>query len=60
MISFIIKALIALVGLGSAAFFLVIGLTNRSRSYVRSGWMVGLGTVGVVAAIAIVEYFLMN
>jgi hypothetical protein len=56
MISFIVKILISHVGLSSAIFFLIIGLVNRSRSYVKTGVMVCLTTFGIIVVITVIEF----
>jgi len=58
MILLIIKILITLAGLSAAIFFWLIGLTNRSQPYVRTGWIVGLTTVGLIGAIMFTEFLL--
>ncbi|RAW02845.1 hypothetical protein [Pseudochryseolinea flava] len=51
MILLIVKILIAIAGTLAAGFFVVVGLTNRSRSYVRTGLIVFLVTVAIVAIV---------
>jgi hypothetical protein len=59
MILLIVKIVLSLAGLSSAIFFWIIGLVNRSGSWVKTGWIVCLFTVGIVGAIAIIEYWLL-
>ncbi len=47
-----------MVGLLAALFFLLIGLTNRSRSYLKTAGMIFLVTIGVIVAISVVEFLL--
>jgi len=58
MLSLIVKILIAVIGLSAALFFWVIGLVNRSPSYQKTGWIVGLTTIGIIVAITLIEFLL--
>lgn len=59
MISFV-KILIVLVGLLAAIFFILIGLTNRSRSYVKTGALICFATIGIIVAITGIEFLLLD